>query len=338
MKKIILIIFIICMVIFQVGCGLKNNTSSTQSQQKPNILDGSTPISPSNYQKILGKGIDVDWSKTFDGKKYYDKQTVIDFKKAGISHVRIRIKDSADDELFYNLDTQIEDCLKYGIIPIIAYQADELKNEPTKENINKVISWWKKVAKHYKNKNYLLSFDLIIEVTDKLNNYPDKLNEIYEELVYEIRKSNPNRIIMISPRLRSDAAYLSELKIPTKHNNYIMAQWHFYASGPSKTNEKKLWTTGTKEEKEKIIEKINLALKWQESTGVPTWVGAWMPGNYNDENNYTIEEQIIFAKFMVKSLSEANIPFAINSDTKFYDRINKKWIESMQPVFKEIYK
>ena len=34
-------------------------------------------------------------------------------------------------------------------------------------------------------------------------------------------------------------------------------------------------------------EKIGYALRWQEETGIPTWVGAWMPGNYNDENNYT---------------------------------------------------
>ena len=31
-----------------------------------------------------------------------------------------------------------------------------------------------------------------------------------------------------------------------------MAEWHFYASGPDKTNEKKLWTTGTDAEKKLI--------------------------------------------------------------------------------------
>lgn len=54
--------------------------------------------------------------------------------------------------------------------------------------------------------------------------------------------TNPDRIIMISPRLRSDPNYLQ--KIPSAHNGYLMAEW-------------------------------------QNQTGIPTWVGAWMPGNYN---------------------------------------------------------
>ena len=117
-----------------------------------------------------------------------------------------------------------------------------------------------------------------------------------------------------------------------------MAEWHFYASGPSKTNDRKLWTTGTAYEQEKITEKINLALEWQKSTGIPTWVGAWMAGNYNDGNDYSIEEQVDFARLMTEALTGANIPFAVNSDTKFYDRETNQWIEEMQPVFDIIFK
>ena len=142
---------------------------------------------------------------------------------------------------------------------------------------------------------------------------------------------------MISPRLRSDAAYLQELKIPTQHNGYLMAEWHFYASGPSKTNARKLWTSGTKEEQALIDEKIALALAWQNQTNVPTWVGAWMPGNYNDEDDYSIDEQIQFAGYMTEQLTKAGIPFAVNSDTKFYDREKNQWIAEMQPVFDIIY-
>lgn len=80
------------------------------------------------------------------------------------------------------------------------------------------------MAERYRDKSPLLSFDLLIEATDALNKQPEKLNEIYERLVTEIRRTNPERIIMISPRLRSDAACLSELKVPTEHNGYLMAE------------------------------------------------------------------------------------------------------------------
>lgn len=282
--------------------------------------------------------MDVDWSKTRQGKMYYNAKAAEDFAAAGVSHVRIRIADEVDDELLEGLDRQINDCLKNGIIPVIAYQADEFKNEPDEENMQKFVKWWGTVAEHYRDASYLVSFDLLIEATDSLNKQPEKLNEIYEHAVTEIRKTNPNRILIISPRLRSDAAYLNELKIPTQHNGYLMAEWHFYAAGPSKTNERKLWTTGTEQEKALINEKIELALSWQKKTGIPTWVGAWMAGNYNDGNDYSVDEQVVFAEYMTRSLTEAKIPFAVNSDTKFYDRTKNLWIAEMQPVFDCIYR
>ncbi|MFS0918918.1 glycoside hydrolase family 5 protein [Brevibacillus sp. 179-C 1.1 NHS] len=295
------------------------------------------PINPWDYQKRLGRGLDVDWSKTNQGKTYYSSQAVRDFKAAGVSHVRIRITEKADDKLWQTLDKQIEDCLNAGMIPVIAYQADEFKNEPTDQNIQQVVTWWTRVAERYKNHSHLLAFDLLIEATDALNKQPDTLNQLYEKLVTEIRKTNPTRIIMISPRLRSDADYLKELMIPTQHNGYLMAEWHFYASGPSKTNDRKLWTTGTDAEKKRITDKIQAALEWQKTKGIPTWVGAWMPGNYNDGNDYSTQEQVVFANYMTSQLMQAGIPFAVNSDTKFYDRKNNSWIPQMQPVFHTIF-
>lgn len=295
-------------------------------------ISGQTPIAPEVYQDMLGHGMDVDWSKTNQGREYYTEKTAADFAAAGVDHVRIRIADDITPELLEGLDQQVEDCLEYGIIPIIAYQADDFKNDPSDKNMKKAVKWWKEMAEHFEDTSYLLSFDLLIEATDELNKDSERLNDYFAEAVTEIRKTNPERIIMISPRLRSDAAYLHELEIPEDHNGYLMAEWHFYAAGPSKTNEKKLWTTGTAEEKQLIQDKIQLALQWQAETGIPVWVGAWMPGDYNDGDNYSIGEQCVFAAYMTESLDEAGIPFAVNSDTKFYDREQQMWQEEMLPL------
>lgn len=305
---------------------------------KEEPVTGETPISPWTYQGLLGKGMDVDWSKTKRGRECYNSQAAADFAAAGVSHVRIRIADEAEAELLEGLDRQIRDCLERGLIPIVAYQADAFKNDPSEDNLEKAAGWWRAVAERYRDASYLLSFDLLIEATDALNRQPERLNQLYERLVTEIREISPERILIISPRLRSDPACLAELEIPSDHNGYLMAEWHFYASGPSKTKERKLWTTGTEGERALVTEKIRLALEWQEETGIPTWVGAWMPGNYNEGNDYTIEEQVVFADFVSEQLTRAGIPFAVNSDTKFYDRETNRWIEEMAPVFNCIYK
>jgi hypothetical protein len=293
-------------------------------------------IAPQEYVTLLGKGLDVDWSKTAQGTRYYNAKTVADFKAVGLSHVRIRVTQKATDALFRELDSQINDCLKNGLIPVLAYQGKEFKKSASKSDLDKVVAWWDIVAKHYKNYSPLLSFDIIIEVTDAMNTEPELLNKLYEKATAAIRKSNPKRIIFMSPRVRSNPAYLKELKIPTTANGFMMAEWHFYASGPSKTNAVKLWTTGTRQEKQIILDKIKLAKEWEKQTGILTWVGAWMAGDYNDGNHYSIAEQIVFGRFVASELDKARIPFAVNSDTKFYDRRTNKWIPEYLPLLKAI--
>ncbi len=294
-------------------------------------------ISPWFYQSLLGKGMNVTWSEFRKQANTYNVQMVKDFKRAGVSHVRIRVKDEISTELLDALDQQITDCLTNGIIPVLAYQAHEFKENPTQQNMDEVTLWWRAMAEHFRDYSHLLSFDLMIESSDAVNKLPESLNQLYEQTVSAIRKSSPDRIIMISPRLRSDPNYLHELKIPSAHNGYLMAEWHFYASGPDKSNEKKKWTTGTEDEKKLITDKINTALEWQAQTGVPTWVGAWMPGNYNKGDTYSSEEQTVFASYMTAVLTNAGIPFAVNADTKYYNATDNTWMSSMQPVIKAIW-
>lgn len=59
------------------------------------------------------------------------------FRDMGLSHVRIRVKDDADEQLFSVLDRVIDDCLDCGVIPVLAYQADDMKNQPTQKNIDR---------------------------------------------------------------------------------------------------------------------------------------------------------------------------------------------------------
>lgn len=296
-----------------------------------------TAISPWAYQAMLGCGMDVDWAKTKQGIGFYSSKASQDFAEAGINHVRIRVKDDANEKILDHLERIVKDCLAHDLIPIIAYQAGDFKNDPSDMELEKVVKWWKKVSERFQNESLLLSFDVTIECTDALNKQPERINALYESVVAAIRLTNPERIVMISPRLRSDPSYLHELEIPSTHNGFLMAEWHFYAAGPSKSNVKKQWTTGTHSEKQLILDKIAAACQWQKDTGIPTWVGAWMPGNYNDGNEYTVDEQCIFAAYIVSSLRNAGIPFTVNSDTKFYDREKNAWIMEMQPVFRTIF-
>ncbi len=325
MFKLIKIIIFFFSLILMIHCNSNKKTS----------IDQAKVLTPKNYQKALRVGMDVDWAKTNKGIQTYSIQMQEDLKAIGFSHIRIRVAKELTPDLITHLNKIIDDALSVGLIPILAYQGKEFKENPNSINRDKVIKWWKIAAESFKNKSNKLSFDLLIEVTDKLNKQPEQLNDLYHRVLKSIRQTNSNRIVFFSPRLRSSPDYLHELNIP-EDDHFIMAEWHMYAAGPQKNNPKKLWTTGTEYEKKLIRKKIETALKWQKKTGIYTWVGAWMPGNYNKGNNYSIKDQIHFANFMACELQKAQIPYAVNSDTKFYDRDKLQWKKEMLPVIKAI--
>ena len=63
------------------------------SARAADTAHAAAPIDPLAYQQMLGKGMDVDWCKTTAGMSLYHPDVPKDFKQAGISHVRIRVKD-----------------------------------------------------------------------------------------------------------------------------------------------------------------------------------------------------------------------------------------------------
>ena len=294
------------------------------------------PLSPAEYAARLGQGLAVDWAKTRLGMSTYSPMAVQAVRQKGFAHVRIRVKNDLTPAFLHHLDRVLRDTLDAGLIPILAYQARAFKEHPDEATLEQTVAWWETIAARYQHFSPWLSFDLIIEVTGPLNRQPDTLNRFYAQAVAAIRETNPTRIVFIAPRHRSDPDLLPELRIPPQANGYLMAEWHFYASGPSKTRPDKRWTTGTPDEKRLITDKIAHALAWQAETGIPTWVGAWMPGDYNHGNHYTIAEQVRFATFVACQLNAARIPFAVNSDAHFYDRAAQRWIPEMEPVLEAI--
>lgn len=167
------------------------------------VIAAEPPLTAALYAQKLGVGMDVDWARTERGIREFDPLVVRDFRAKGISHVRIRVADEPTEARLIHLRKLVEACEQYGVIPIIAYQADEYKNDPKAETEKEVINWWIAVA-HYFGQSYpLLGFDLIYEPADKLNHNAASLNRVYEKTVKDIHAIDANRMIFIAPRLRA---------------------------------------------------------------------------------------------------------------------------------------
>lgn len=281
------------------------------------------PLTAARYAQQLGVGMDVDWARTEQGIREFDPLVVRDFKAKGLTHVRIRVAGEPTEARLIHLRKLVEACEQYGVIPIIAYQADEYKKDPSAGNEKEVVNWWVAVAHYFRQRSPLLGFDLIYEPAEKLNHNQVSLNRVYDKTIRTIHAIDPQRMIFVAPRLRAAPEELSSLKLPPQSQNYVLAEWHIFPWGPLKNNGKYPWTSGTGAEKAAIRARINTALHWQQKTGHVSWVGGWSPGE--TIKNTPSSSQVAFARFMACELNRAKIPYAINADMQFYDGEEGAW-------------
>ncbi len=305
-------------------------TQPVQEGTTPVNLPGGAVLTPQHYAAALGIGMDVDWARTEQGIREFDPLVVRDYKQRGLGHVRIRVSGEATEQRLIHLRKIVEACEQYGLIPIIAYQADEFKSNPNNANETKVVNWWDTVSQYFSTAHPLLGFDVIYEPAEKLNHDQSALNQVYEKTVRVIHRVDPQRMVFIAPRQRSAPEDLVNLKWPSQSNGHVMAEWHIFPWGPAKASNKYPWTTGTATEKALIRARINAAVHWQQKTGHYSWVGGWSAGETT--KGQIQPSQIAFATFLACELQKAHIPYALNADTLFYDGEEGAWESTTAPL------
>jgi hypothetical protein len=287
-------------------------------------------LTASRYAEQLGVGMDVDWARTERGIREFDPLVVRDFRAKGFTHVRIRVAGELTEARLIHLRKLVEACEQYGVIPVIAYQADDYKSDPQADNEKAVVNWWIAVAHYFAKSSPLLGFDLIYEPADKLNHNLASLNRVYEKTIKAIHSIDAQRMIFVAPRLRATPEDLASLKLPAHSQNYVLAEWHIFPWGPLRSNGKYPWTSGSATEKTAIRSRINAALNWQQKTGHVSWVGGWGVGESSHLS--PTASQMAFATFMACELQKAKIPYAINADFQFYDGEEGAWRPGPEPL------
>lgn len=306
-----------------------------------------TSIKASEFYIRLGTGIDVDWCKTNNARRQYNRCKDLGvsipqaFSMRGFDHARIRCADYDLDTVFdatgFNLLTEIKrcvtDCNAFNLTPIVAFQAEDWKLSPGGIQTDRVIEWWQVLATELIGMD--CAFNLLIETTEIGTAHAAELNALYRQCAAAITAIDTDRVMIITPDKISAPERLTMLEIPDGH---VFLESHFYAAGPSPTSKEKKWTTGTEAEKQLIRNKVKAIVDYRTATGNPVWVGAIMFGNYNSDGiddllcSYTIDEQCTIARFILGELRSADIPVAINADNKYYDDVEGHWIESMDSL------
>ena len=181
-----------------------------------------------NFANALEAPVEGEWGMVIQDE--YFKLV----KKAGFSAVRLPIKWSAHalktppytiEQKFFERVDELTGLAKANDINIILdfHHYWELDEKPT-ENLQRWLSLWQQIGQHYQNESDRVFFELLNEPSEQLNDY---WAEYLKLGLTEIRKTNPNRIVIVGPKFWNAIWELQDLELPKDDRNLIVT-FHYY--------------------------------------------------------------------------------------------------------------
>ena len=155
-------------------------------------------------------------------------------KREGFDHVRVPVgwqhyagpapEFALAPEIFARVDFAVTNALNHGLAVMInIHQFDELDKDPAGQT-EKFLALWSQIAAHYKDFTNRLAFELDNEPHE--NATTALMNPIYARAIAAIRRSNPNRTIVVEPGNWGGIDELKNLVLPPDNN--VMVSVHCY--------------------------------------------------------------------------------------------------------------
>ena len=85
--------------------------------------------------------------------------------------------------------------------------------------------------------------------------------------------------------------------------------------------------SGRKADRAKVDGIFELAAAWSASSGVPSWVGAWMPYD-NTDGDLSQAEVGAFACYFSFVARKHGVPWSLNDLSKYYDVAAREWLST----------
>lgn len=177
-----------------------------------------------NFGNYLEAPPDQDWGARYSAE---DLEYV---RAEGFDHVRLPVAwhhyTSGGPEyrigrgIFARVDSLVDEATTRGIgIIINVHHFDKFTSQPARERA-KFLAMWKQIAEHYADAKDNVAFELLNEPKDAATT--EVMNDVYEEAIRVIRKSNPRRVLFVGPGKWNSADELPKLKLPEDDANLIV--------------------------------------------------------------------------------------------------------------------
>lgn len=291
----------------------------------------------------LGRGINI--GNTYEADASWQSPFIADDLKKiadlGFNHIRVPIKWERSDRSIANapytikddfmqiIQNVVDEALKNKLHVIInMHHHDNLFANPSAEKL-RFISQWEQISDYFKNYPDSLLFEILNEPHDKLT--PALWNEYSKEALNVIRKTNPERCVLLGTAEWGGVGGLKSLEIPNDQNIIVTVHYYnpfeFTHQGASWSEGSEAWVGtqwhDTELERQAVVEDFKLALNLAKDKNIPIHVGEFGAFSRAD-----IDSRVSWTRFLSRWFEQQGFSWAYwewNSGFGIYDPDTKMY-------------
>jgi endoglucanase len=317
------------------------------------VLLASTDVNlndPFAVNKLIGRGVNIgnaldrevelddEWSFIVKDEHF---QLI---KDAGFNSVRLTVRWSTrtmdkppytiDPNFLKRVDLAVNSAMSRNLAIIINYQNYfEFYRDPNGLK-PKFLATWEQLAEHYKGYPNTLIFELLNEPQENIK--AGDWNALIKETLAIVRKTNPNRMIVIGPANFNAFSNLRYLELPWDDRNIILT-FHYYLphkfthQGTSWTKDSNDWLgtkwTGSEDERKFVKKDFDAVAGWARARNRPVYLGEF--GSYEKAD---MDSRVLWTKCVADEAVAHGFSFTywqFTYNMAVYDRGSKTWVKPL---------
>lgn len=277
-------------------------------------------------QPVFGRGVNLgnaleapregEWGVKLE-EGYFDL-----IKSAGFDSVRIPVRWSAhadsgppyriDPKFLARVDWAVHHALERRLFVVMnVHHYGEIMERPD-EHRERFLALWGQIAEHFQDQPRALAFELLNEPQGKLT--AEKWNELVAATLPVVRRTNPDRTIVVGPANWNSIGQLENLRLPEDDRNLVVtfhyySPFHFTHQGASWVGgQSQAWLgtrwTGSKVEQRAVTRDLDAAIAWAVKQRRPIYMGEF--GAYSKAD---IESRARWTRFVADEAIRRKIGF-----------------------------
>ena len=193
------------------------------------------PLAPAAFESPFHRGVNVlgydpYWTET--STRRFEWRHFAEIRRAGFDHVRINLQafrhmDSTnrlEPQWLGKLDDVVREAQKAGLGVILDEHDFNKCSDDLPACRAQLTAFWSQVAPRFAGAPRDVAFELLNEPHDKLNGEP--WNALLADVLAVVRRTNPNRIVVVGPTHWNSLKDLPLLKLPADPN--LLLTFHYY--------------------------------------------------------------------------------------------------------------